>query len=60
MRICIDKRNNKVIEMQSAGREGTLLNNAIMSGYNAEEIEEIEIDEATWENIVENNYAYDV
>ena len=40
-RILVVKETGRLIEMQSAkSREGTLLNNAISSGFKAEEVEE--------------------
>lgn len=50
MRICILKEKNKLIEMQSSSREGTLIQNAINSGYNIKDIEEKEITQEEWVN----------
>ena len=40
MRVCVHIPTNKLIEMQSAATEGTLLKNAIVAGYLAAELEE--------------------
>ena len=43
MRICIHKPTRRIIEMQSAGKEGTLLQNALNAGYALPELEETEV-----------------
>ena len=45
MKICILKYNSRIIEMQSHATAGTLIQNAINSGYAIEDIEEKEIAE---------------
>jgi hypothetical protein len=47
MRICTDK-NGKLIEMQGAATEGTLINNAINAGYKKEDIIEKEVTLEEW------------
>lgn len=49
MRICIRKSDKRIIEMQSHATEGTLIGNAVNSGYAPTDIEEIEVDEAGYE-----------
>jgi hypothetical protein len=53
MRICTDK-NGKLIEMQSAATEGTLINNAINAGYKKEDIIEREVTFKEWSAIWES------
>lgn len=48
MRICIEKVTGKLIEMQSDATAGTLLQNAIASGYLEQDIEEREITADEW------------
>ena len=48
MRISIYKATGKLIEMQSAATEGTLIQNALNAGLDAADIEEREITEAEW------------
>ena len=48
MRICIQKSTGKLIEMQSAATEGTLIQNALSAGFSPDDIEEREITEAEW------------
>lgn len=45
MRICIHKATNKIIEMQSNATAGSLIQNAINSGYVLGDIEEREVDD---------------
>ena len=48
MRICTVKATGKLIEMQSNATEGTLLANAVSSGFALIDIVEKEITEAEW------------
>ena len=43
MRVCIEKSTGRLIESQSHAREGTLLQNALNTGYNEADIEEKEV-----------------
>lgn len=49
MRICKIKATKRIIEMQSHAAEGTLLQNAINSGFSIDDVEELEVDEAGYE-----------
>lgn len=40
MRICTQKSTGRVLEMQSAATEGTLIANAVLAGYSAADTEE--------------------
>ena len=48
MRVCLNKSDDTVIEMQAKAREGTLLQNAINAGYSLDDIVELEISEEQW------------
>jgi len=48
VRICIVKATGKLIEMQSSATEGTLIKNALNSGFSPDDIEEREITEVEW------------
>jgi hypothetical protein len=48
MRISILKESGKLIEMQSHARPGTLTENAVLSGYSRECVEEREITPEEW------------
>jgi hypothetical protein len=51
MRICTDK-TGKLIEMQSHADVGTLIKNAISSGYKEGELIEREVTEKEWMDII--------
>jgi hypothetical protein len=53
MRICTDK-NGKLLEMQSHATPGTLLKNALASGYTEKEVEEREVTAEEWAIILED------
>jgi len=40
MRICTQKSTGRFLEMQSDATEGTLIQNAVNAGFNAEDLEE--------------------
>jgi hypothetical protein len=48
MRICTTVDTGKLIEMQSDATMGTLLKNALASGYTEKEVEEREVTEKEW------------
>lgn len=54
MRVCVVKANNQLIEMQSNATEGTLLQNAISSGYSADDVEEREVTGEEYRVIISN------
>jgi hypothetical protein len=43
MRICRVITTQKIIEMQSDAREGTLIGNAVAAGFNISDVEELEV-----------------
>ena len=51
MRVCIERRTGKLIEMQSSPRDGTLTANAVRGGYLAEDVEEQDVTPAEWDVI---------
>ena len=49
MRKCRVKATKRIIEMQSAATPGTLIKNAVNSGYAVDTVEELEVDQAGYE-----------
>tara|TARA_R100000005_G_C4830360_1_gene107061 strand:- start:48 stop:254 length:207 start_codon:yes stop_codon:yes gene_type:complete len=46
VRVCIKKSNNEILEMQAHDAElGTLKNNLVNNGFNAEELEEKKVNQ---------------
>jgi len=48
MRICTETSTGKVLEMQSHGTPGTLIQNAVMAGHVAADVEEKVITDDEW------------
>lgn len=53
MRVCIEKSTGRLIESQSHAREGTLLQNALNTGYNEADIEEKEVTQEEFQIILD-------
>lgn len=53
MRVCIKKADGKLIEMQSHATAGTLIQNAINTGYAEADIEEKEVTQAEYKAILD-------
>lgn len=54
MRVCLEKSTGILIEMQTFGRKGTLIENAVNSGYSEKDIEEKEVTEEEYQVILDN------
>ena len=52
MRVCLLKANNRILEMQSHAREGTLISNALLAGFALADIEEREVTPAEYAALV--------
>jgi hypothetical protein len=57
MKICRNKTTNKIIEAQDRATAGTLIQNALNAGYNLADIEELEVTEQEYNNLLANNPA---
>ena len=53
MRISRLKSNGKFLEMQTFSTTGTLITNAVLNGYDENDVEEVEIDNQEWKAILE-------
>jgi len=53
MRVCLEKATGKLIEMQSHATPGTLIQNAISAGYAETDVEEKEVTESEWQDILD-------
>lgn len=52
MRVCVLKSNNRLLEMQSDARAGTLTANALLAGFAQSEIEEREVTQQEYEALM--------
>ncbi len=55
-RVCLERSTGKLIEYQSNATAGTLIRNALVSGYTEAQIEEREVTPREWDQILEEQF----
>ena len=55
-RVCLERSTGKLIEYQSNATVGTLIRNALVSGYTEAQIEERELTSREWDQILEEQF----